>query len=749
MFKSAGAINVELGSGVSATNGSAAFGFSTVASGDYSATFGRSSEATGDYAVAFGKSTLAGGAYSVAFGLSTDAVGNYSTAFGRNTIASNSYSLASGYYSIASGLYSASFGAYSTAVGDYSCAFGRKGNAAHSGSTVFADSQNSIFDSATNDSFNVRAQGGVFLETSGSGLSVDGTNLSVAVSTVAADLQALETNTYTKAQADALLDGKVDIQTNTFNRTVYEHEYGFQYTSSGVKTNLSASNTNTLNLGVDSWSFFGDSNTDSLWVRDRYWESFAENIGALAVNNYGYAGDTASNALDRLSGNLPADPTNTYDVAFAMFGANDAGMDYADAINYMEQFYSALWDNYDKVILISYPHYYSSGDTYVNLSEWVKNYAATSFYDYGYIDFSTYTYGTNNFVGSPDYCDETLYCIGTTMTNHNGSAGGLHFNQAAHDIFSRQMTGYVLDGMPECRDVPDGRFQDLVVLGDQTVAGNSTVTGTNTAGALSVGSGSLTVDGSGNLSTSGTITGSITDSTQITPPAELQAYVRFDDLENSASVAYDPANGFSNVITNLVSVGYDADFRSVAAVFTDGVTNYIELANTVQCSDTVTIGFLMKGSGSGQKVVFGDTTTTEYMTVGMKTSGGTGSYVEWRDTGAAREYHVYYSPSGSLWNDGDVHSYVVTISNSTVGFYVDGSPASLQTSSGAGTSSINECSISRIGYNKESVYGDDGSAGGLVVDEFFITTNKAWSAGEAAAWSRSILRGDNLIRGLR
>lgn len=65
-------------------------------------------------------------------------------------------------------------GATNVAGGKYSFAAGQQAQALHQGSLVWADSQNAVFASTANDQFNVRAQGGVNLVTSGGGLSLDG-----------------------------------------------------------------------------------------------------------------------------------------------------------------------------------------------------------------------------------------------------------------------------------------------------------------------------------------------------------------------------------------------------------------------------------------------------------------------------------------------------------------------------------------------------------------------------------------------
>jgi hypothetical protein len=75
----------------------------------------------------------------------------------------------------ASGLSAAVPGGFlNSAAGDYSFAAGLEAKALHQGSFVWADSQPATFASTANDQFNVRAQGGVNLVTSGTGMTIDG-----------------------------------------------------------------------------------------------------------------------------------------------------------------------------------------------------------------------------------------------------------------------------------------------------------------------------------------------------------------------------------------------------------------------------------------------------------------------------------------------------------------------------------------------------------------------------------------------
>ncbi len=130
--------------------------------------------------------TIGGGAYNtVISGYGTVGGGwnNQATGFQSCTVSGGFQNLASGNGSTVSG------GVDNTASGDnstvpggtqnfagglYSFAAGQQAQALHQGAFVWADSQNAVFASTSNDSFNVRAGGGVRFVTGGAGLLVDG-----------------------------------------------------------------------------------------------------------------------------------------------------------------------------------------------------------------------------------------------------------------------------------------------------------------------------------------------------------------------------------------------------------------------------------------------------------------------------------------------------------------------------------------------------------------------------------------------
>jgi hypothetical protein len=124
---------------------------------------GRNTTASGDYSTAMGAFTAASGSYSTALGWNTTASGDFSTAMGAATTASGDFSTAMGNSTTASGDSATAMGRFTTASGDYSMAMGRLARARHDGSFVWADTQNTDFESAQVNQFSIRASGGVRL----------------------------------------------------------------------------------------------------------------------------------------------------------------------------------------------------------------------------------------------------------------------------------------------------------------------------------------------------------------------------------------------------------------------------------------------------------------------------------------------------------------------------------------------------------------------------------------------------------
>lgn len=92
-----------------------------------------------------------------------------------NTITATYGVIAGGLENEVGGLYGAvPGGTKNAAKGAYSLAAGRRAKAVHDGAFVWADSQDADYASLAADTFNVRAQGGVRMTTSGAGLSLDG-----------------------------------------------------------------------------------------------------------------------------------------------------------------------------------------------------------------------------------------------------------------------------------------------------------------------------------------------------------------------------------------------------------------------------------------------------------------------------------------------------------------------------------------------------------------------------------------------
>lgn len=107
-------------------------------------------------------SVVAGGGALNIFNSGNKATGNYSAVGGGiGNQATSAYATVPG-------------GSYNVANRNYSFAAGQQAQALNQGAFVWADSQNAPFYSTNDDSFNVRAQGGVRLVTSGAGMALDG-----------------------------------------------------------------------------------------------------------------------------------------------------------------------------------------------------------------------------------------------------------------------------------------------------------------------------------------------------------------------------------------------------------------------------------------------------------------------------------------------------------------------------------------------------------------------------------------------
>ncbi len=150
------------GSSLAATVGG---GDANTASGGYSTVSGGAQNfATAVNATVGGgqDNTSSGYDSAVGGGQYNTASGDYSTvAGGWNNRANNAFATVPG-------------GEYNLASGQKSFAAGLQAQATNDGAFVWADSQGTPFTSTNNDSFNVRAQGGVRFVTGGAGLTVDG-----------------------------------------------------------------------------------------------------------------------------------------------------------------------------------------------------------------------------------------------------------------------------------------------------------------------------------------------------------------------------------------------------------------------------------------------------------------------------------------------------------------------------------------------------------------------------------------------
>jgi hypothetical protein len=146
---------------VAGGNGNIANQDSTTVSGGY-VNFATNSYAT----VAGGQNNVAGGVYSVVAGggglTGNQATGPYSAVVGGEAnYATNAYATVPG-------------GFLNIAGGQYTFAAGQQAQATNDGAFVWADTQPMVFGSTRTNQFNVRANGGVRLVTSGAGITVDG-----------------------------------------------------------------------------------------------------------------------------------------------------------------------------------------------------------------------------------------------------------------------------------------------------------------------------------------------------------------------------------------------------------------------------------------------------------------------------------------------------------------------------------------------------------------------------------------------
>lgn len=105
-------------------NYSAAFGYSTLASGECATALGSSTKATGENSTAMGSGSQASGLCAIAMGGHNEASGEYSIAMGCRTIATTNAATAIGYYTEANGMASFAVGDSAYANGDASVALG-------------------------------------------------------------------------------------------------------------------------------------------------------------------------------------------------------------------------------------------------------------------------------------------------------------------------------------------------------------------------------------------------------------------------------------------------------------------------------------------------------------------------------------------------------------------------------------------------------------------------------------------------
>jgi hypothetical protein len=181
-FVAGGVIGATIGGGGAANYSGSPYTNSITSS--FSTVGGGYANTAGGYGIG---STVAGGSENTASGYnSTVAGGDGNSAIGavESTVGGGAGNTASGHYeaTVGGGLNNTASGNFATIPGgnqnvassSYSFAAGQQAQATNLGAFVWADSQNAPFASINNDSFNVRAQGGVRFVTGGAGLTVDG-----------------------------------------------------------------------------------------------------------------------------------------------------------------------------------------------------------------------------------------------------------------------------------------------------------------------------------------------------------------------------------------------------------------------------------------------------------------------------------------------------------------------------------------------------------------------------------------------
>jgi hypothetical protein len=182
-----------------------------------------------------------------------------------------------------------------TASGIDSFAAGNQAQATNQGAFVWADSQNAPFNSTNNDSFNVRAQGGVRLVTSGAGMALDGP-------------LSLPTNvTFISSGYTSLHLDNVNFEGNTFLGVAAGFGSAAGEANTGVgDTALGYNTSGTQNSAVGSYALYqnrsGNANSGlgSEALQDNQTGNGNTGIGAIALGNL--VGGSGNIALGYLAG---------------------------------------------------------------------------------------------------------------------------------------------------------------------------------------------------------------------------------------------------------------------------------------------------------------------------------------------------------------------------------------------------------------------------------------------------------------
>ncbi|MFH1645411.1 MAG: hypothetical protein ABIB11_03230 [Candidatus Omnitrophota bacterium] len=168
---------------------STGIGYNTIANGSWATAIGVGAEASGTSSVAIGPHTKSSGSNTVAIGSGAESTVNYAIAMGDRAKATGNWSVA--------------IGLYSEATNEYAFAMGQRAKATHAGSFVWADdSADAYFSSNGNNTFNIRASGGIYFKGGMPGIS----NMKYTSCDVAEFMDTLKEDKIKEAEIVSIID---------------------------------------------------------------------------------------------------------------------------------------------------------------------------------------------------------------------------------------------------------------------------------------------------------------------------------------------------------------------------------------------------------------------------------------------------------------------------------------------------------------------------------------------------------------